>query len=445
MTKSNGLPCATLAKVGSVSRRAWLQRWNVSAVVSSALLGALPEQGRTAATTATQFSVTEGGSASVSIPIQVPRGIGGMEPQLTLSYSSGSGNGLLGLGWTLLGPSSVARCPKVKAIPADGERGVVTFGAGDRFCLDGQRLLLVDPNDDNAATAPNQANYGAAGSEYRTERDSFSRVRAVGNFVGGHTPLGFTVETKSGLILEFGNTRSADGTVNSLVMTNPRPPLPGQVGPSPAINTINRWMLRRISDRVGNHVDFEYCKGEVLPNGPAPFAASSSSSCVASGAWSGSSPLHYIRYTSRGTTSNGSFAVVFRYDVRPDRVRTFYRGSATEQTQRLTAIQTYRNFVGPGSGQLGQLVRSYDVFYDPLENAAGQSVRASNVSRISAIQERGSDGALPPLPQVRFTMASDAVFGKFTSHQAGPPPAEPPPGQGCTTGTNPGNPALACP
>ena len=39
-----------------------------------------------------QFAVTEGGAATVSIPIQVPRGIGGLEPQLSLNYSSSAGN-----------------------------------------------------------------------------------------------------------------------------------------------------------------------------------------------------------------------------------------------------------------------------------------------------------------------------------------------------------------
>jgi len=51
--------------------------------------------------TANSFAVTESGAATLSIPIQVPRGIGGMEPQLALNYSSQAGNGLLGLGWNL--------------------------------------------------------------------------------------------------------------------------------------------------------------------------------------------------------------------------------------------------------------------------------------------------------------------------------------------------------
>ncbi|MDD3375308.1 MAG: SpvB/TcaC N-terminal domain-containing protein, partial [Candidatus Omnitrophica bacterium] len=41
------------------------------------------------------------GTASASIPLQVPRGRGGVEPALALAYNSGSSNGLLGVGWFL--------------------------------------------------------------------------------------------------------------------------------------------------------------------------------------------------------------------------------------------------------------------------------------------------------------------------------------------------------
>lgn len=58
--------------------------------------------------TPAEFNVS-GGSASYSIPIQVAPGRGGMQPDLSLNYTGG-GNGVLGVGWSLGGLSSVHRC-----------------------------------------------------------------------------------------------------------------------------------------------------------------------------------------------------------------------------------------------------------------------------------------------------------------------------------------------
>jgi hypothetical protein len=155
------------------------------------------------ATTGLQFAVTESGAATLSLPIQVPRGIGGMEPQLSLSYSSGGGNGLLGLGWSISGISAITRCPS--SIEHDNEVGEVNFTTSDRFCLDGQRLLSVRPTTD--------ANYAAPGTIYRTERDNFSPIRAVSSMFTGvnQTSLSFVVETKSRLSVHFGGTGDAPG------------------------------------------------------------------------------------------------------------------------------------------------------------------------------------------------------------------------------------------
>lgn len=363
------------------------------------------------AVTASQFAVTESGAATIGIPIQVPRGIGGMEPQLSLNYSSGGANGLLGQGWTLQGPSSITRCPKTPLI--DGARGAVTFGEGDRYCLDGQRLILIDPASPNAA-APSQTNYGAAGTEYRTERESWSRIRAVGSYGAQATvPRGFTAETKSGLRLEFGNVADANDH-SSMVPTKAS----AQASGAPA--TINRWMLRRIADRTGSFVEFEYCRGEVTS--PDNFL---SSSCDTS-KWSGSAPIHHIRYTNRNSTLDGTSGVVFMYGARPDINESFHYGTSMRQTQRMTGIRTYVGYGGPGTP--GTPVRTYEIAYEPFESG-GTSLRTTTASRLAAIQERAADGST--LPALQFTLAADTVMDKVVALRPAAVPTPNPRVDGC--------------
>src|SRR5215510_4386856 len=48
------------------------------------------------------------GTGNFSVPIAIPTGRNGFQPQLSLVYSTGNGNGLFGLGWNL-GIPGVAR------------------------------------------------------------------------------------------------------------------------------------------------------------------------------------------------------------------------------------------------------------------------------------------------------------------------------------------------
>jgi len=135
-------------------------------------------------------SVSPGGAATYEMPIKLPPGTGGMVPQLSIVYNSQGSDGLLGTGFSISGLSAISRAPK--NLFNDGIVAPVKLDASDPFVLDGNRLILVS------------GTYGADGSEYRTENNSFVKVKAVGNgYVG---PDRFIVWTKSGLIQEYGNT-----------------------------------------------------------------------------------------------------------------------------------------------------------------------------------------------------------------------------------------------
>lgn len=87
-----------------------------------------------------EFSVTQQGASSYSVPLSVSPGTAGMQPTLSFNYNSNSGNSAMGLGWNLSGLSQITRCPAT--IAQDGFYDPVDYDDNDRFCLDGQRLQL---------------------------------------------------------------------------------------------------------------------------------------------------------------------------------------------------------------------------------------------------------------------------------------------------------------
>ncbi|OOG37307.1 hypothetical protein B0B52_18370 [Polaromonas sp. A23] len=248
--------------------------------------GSVLAQTTVAGTTPGQFSVNESGAATYSIPIQVPPGVAGMQPQLSLEYNSQSGNGLLGMGWSLSGLSSITRCPKIMA--TEGMRGGVNLAASDRFCLDGKKLILAG------------GSYGAADSVYRTELDSFSNITAVGgdnstnaSYTG---PLSFKVQTKAGLTLDFGST--ADSRIEAQ-----------------GKNAILTWALAAVTDAKGNVMTLAYNEN----NATGSFEPTS------------------IAY------AGGAASVAFAYEARTDIHPRYVQTSAMRLDKRLKGIKTYLN------------------------------------------------------------------------------------------------------
>ncbi len=195
-----------------------------STVTSRWLLGLLfafmmlPAHASVPGVTPGEFSVDASGAANYQTPIAVPPGTAGMQPSLSLSYSSRSGNGLLGVGWSLGGLSAITRCSATTV--QDGVIDGVDFDSNDRFCIDGQRLIAIN------------GTYGADGTEYRTETEGFTKVISYG--VAGSGPEKFKVWTKSGQTMEYGYT--VDSRIEAQGKTD-----------------VRLWAVNKISDTVGNH------------------------------------------------------------------------------------------------------------------------------------------------------------------------------------------------
>jgi len=165
---------------------------------TTAAIAAVPDHpGTDSGYTPVETGVSDTGAAQISIPIVVSPGTAGMQPKLSIGYSSQGGNGPLGVGFSLSGLSTISRVGRTVA--QDGVKGGVNLDANDRFALDGQRLIAINGAD------------GADGTEYRLEFDPTSRIRSYGT--EGSGPQRWVVETKAGLKMEFGTT--ADSRVVS--------------------------------------------------------------------------------------------------------------------------------------------------------------------------------------------------------------------------------------
>lgn len=98
----------------------------------------------------------DGGEAIYTIGIDAPRDDDAPSPNVSLEYSSRSGPRTAGMGWTVAaGLSSIFRCPPT--LSHDGYADKVRYTDGDRICLDGDRLVLVE------------GEFGKDGSQYVTE------------------------------------------------------------------------------------------------------------------------------------------------------------------------------------------------------------------------------------------------------------------------------------
>lgn len=86
-----------------------------------------------------ELNVTQQGTFSYSIPIEVFKGVNDFQPNLALIYNSQSGNGQAGIGWNIAGLSSITIGGKSNRI--DGTNEGVQYNGGDPFYLDGQRLI----------------------------------------------------------------------------------------------------------------------------------------------------------------------------------------------------------------------------------------------------------------------------------------------------------------
>ena len=318
---------------------------------------AVPHLGnRDAGTLPGELTVGADGAASYSIPIIVPPGTAGVQPNLSLSYSSSGLNGLAGLGWSLSGLSSIHRCGKT--IAQDGVNDRISFSTSDRLCLDGKRLVLANlPLSDE--------NYWAGNAEYRTEIADFSRITTKIDANGLRT---FKVETKAGEVMTFGATATSYvkpviSTVNS--GTSASQPLPKTGAQS--------WAVDSIKDKVGNFIEVVYEQSGVT----------------------GEHRPSVLRYGGNGLPAHA--AVQFTYEDRPDAWKKYIDETRNDLRSRVSHVRTYIGADLSTSLNSATLVRDYVLSYEKSPTSGRSLLNAVQVCAklISSTADITTNDCLP--------------------------------------------------
>ncbi|HEV2736549.1 MAG TPA: SpvB/TcaC N-terminal domain-containing protein, partial [Longimicrobiaceae bacterium] len=281
------------------------------------------------------------GTGNFSVPLSLPAGRGGFQPQLSLTYSTGTGNGPFGLGWSL----------GVPMVSRKTSKGVPRYRDGDVFILSGSEDLVPVP--------------GAPGGAQRY------RPRTEGIFarIDHHAaPDVWEVQGRDGLVSRYGAVQ-ADGT-RAVVSS------PGGEG------KVFAWCLSETVDPHGNRIVYEYERDR----GSDDFHH-----------WDQLylRRVRYADYTDESGETRFLVSVELLYEDRPDPFSDRRAGFEVRTRRRCRRIEVHTH-----AGE-DRLVRSYTLRY--LDQCPGGAVvlPRNGVSLLSRVVVTGHDGAhteqLPPL------------------------------------------------
>ncbi|MBL8034579.1 MAG: hypothetical protein JNJ69_12820, partial [Leptospiraceae bacterium] len=230
--------------------------------------------------------VNPDGSFSHTIPIEIPNGRNGLQPKLALNYNSNSGNGAIGVGWSLSGLPAITR---------------MNYGNGINYGRVGF------PADTYAGPEGRLIELGSGTGIYHSETESWSRYEAIGNC--GNGPCSWKVTDRNGLVYHYGLT------TNSRIIAKD--------ANNNDINSgaVRVWALERVEDLNGNFYEVTYKKDAGLFYD------------------SGQYYPEKISYTL-GNGISKNYAISFFYDEtgRPDKEISFATSAYVKTNWRLTKI-----------------------------------------------------------------------------------------------------------
>jgi hypothetical protein len=179
------------------------------------------------------------GTGNFTVPISLPPGRNGFQPQLALTYSSGSGNGPFGLGWNL----------GIPGISRKTSHGIPRYRDDDVFVLSGAEDLV--PIADGASQPQGSVH------SYRPRTEGlFARIVRHHDAENDY----WEVRSKDGLVSLYGTPRPAGASrdwQDPAAVADPADP-----------RRIASWKLTRTTDTFGNRIEYGYEREPVRRDGP---------------------------------------------------------------------------------------------------------------------------------------------------------------------------------
>jgi Salmonella virulence plasmid 65kDa B protein len=229
------------------------------------------------------------GTGNLTVPIAIPPGRNKLQPDVSLVYSSGHGNGLFGLGWAL----------SIPGVARDTTRGIPLYiDEEDPFLLSGAEQLVPTRASPDGAMLYRQRTEGV-----------FARIK---HYVSSQNDY-WEVRSRNGLKSLYGHPVSR-GTDSAVVRD-----------PDDA-HRVFSWSLTETSDPFGNRIEYVYEREPAPDVGPHHWDQIY---------------LKTIRYVDYGRKDTPQFLITvdFVYDVRPDSFSNYRAGFEIRTARRCTQIE----------------------------------------------------------------------------------------------------------
>ena len=307
------------------------------------------------------------GAMSTSVPIVTPPGRANATPSLSLSYSSASGDGPFGIGWSLP-TGSITRSTK-RGVP----RCVGPYTNEYVLNIPGGSHELVPSGTTNIFLAKRDQAYFEAEADPATNqwtvRDRSGRTYTFGSATGAVT-LGASVVP----------ARVHTGVDTFMTWTAPPAPTLQDEKPFGTCNYTASWALNRITDPNGNVIDFTYLSdnGVLYPY-----------------------EVAYGGNLADGASPNHPFRVRFVTEVRAFSMIS-YRSGVKEQLDR-QVIQVAVE-ADPDDNNTYSAVRTYTLAYGGSTCAAAPKAAVL----LCSVAVNAPDGSF--LPTQTFEYSSDEFY-----------------------------------